>query len=282
MFRLINNIKTAMLLGLLMGLFLIVGNAIAGKTGLIAALIFGGGMNIFAYLFSDKIALLGMGARYVSPQEAPEIYQMVNELASKARIPTPKVYIAPTAVPNAFATGRSPRHAAICLTQGIIEMLEPEELKAVIGHELAHIKHYDMLISTIAATIAGAISALGYLLWFMPLGSSDDDAPNPLLALVMIIIAPIAAALIQLAISRKREFVADNYSAELMQDPYPLAYALKKLYLANQRMPLRLANPAQQGLFIVQPLTTDSIAKLFSTHPPIEERIKALIGSRRI
>ncbi len=278
MFRFINNVKTAMLLAGLMVLFVLVGNAIGGRQGMIFALIFGGGMNIFAYFFSDKIALLGMGAKPVSPTEAPEIYQMVRELCTKANLPMPRIYIAPTPTPNAFATGRSPRHAVICLTAGIIKMLEPHELKAVIGHELAHIKHYDMLISTIAATIAGAISALGYLLWFIPIGGSDDEGGNPLVALALLILAPIAAGLIQLAISRKREFVADNYSAELLNDPYPLAYALKKLHYANQQMPLALANPAQQNLFIVQPLTGENIAKLFSTHPPIEERIKALIG----
>ncbi len=277
MFRFLNNVKTAMLLAALMALFIYVGNLIGGRNGMIIALFLGGGMNIIAYYFSDKIALATMRAVEVSPNDAPEIYQLVRELAVKANLPMPKVYIAPTQVPNAFATGRNPKHAVVCLTQGIIQMLDKRELAGVIGHELAHIKHYDMLISTVAATIAGAISMLGYLLWFVPIGGDDDDG-NPLAALAMIILAPIAAALIQMAISRKREFNADSYSAEIVGDPLPLASALEKLEAMNKQMPMKLANPAQENLFIVQPFTGETITKLFSTHPPVKERIKALIG----
>ncbi len=281
MFRFLNNVKTAMLLAALMALFIYVGNLIGGRNGMIIALLLGGGMNIVAYYFSDKIALATMRAVEVSPNDAPEIYQLVRELAVRANLPMPKVYIAPTQVPNAFATGRNPKHAVVCLTQGIIRMLDKRELAGVIGHELAHIKHYDMLISTVAATIAGAISMLGYLLWFVPIGGDDDDG-NPLAALAMIILAPIAAALIQMAISRKREFNADSYSAELLGDPLPLASALEKLETMNKQMPMKLVNPAQENLFIVQPFTGETITKLFSTHPPVKERIKALIGRESI
>jgi len=277
MFRFLNNVKTAMLLAALMALFIYVGHIIGGQTGMIIALLLGGGMNIVAYYFSDKIALATMGARPVSPNDAPEIYQLVRELATRANLPMPKVYIAPTQVPNAFATGRNPQHAVVCLTEGIIRLLDKRELAGVIGHELAHIKHYDMLISTVAATIAGAISMLGYLLWFVPIGGDDDDG-NILAALAMIILAPIAAGLIQMAISRKREFNADSYSAEIVGDPMPLATALEKLEAMNKQMPMKLANPAQENLFIVQPFTGESMMKLFSTHPPVKDRVKALIG----
>ncbi len=266
-----------MLLAVLMALFIFAGNAIGGQRGMIIALILGGGMNIGAYFFSDKIALASMRAREVSPNDAPEIYQMVQQLSTQANLPMPKVYIAPTQTPNAFATGRNPHHAVVCLTEGIIRLLDKRELAGVIGHELAHVKHYDMLISTVAATIAGAISALGYLLWFIPIGGGDDDG-NPLAAIAMIILAPIAAMLIQMAISRKREFNADSYSAQLLHDPMPLATALEKLQSGNRQMPMKLVNPSQENMFIVQPFSGEGMTKLFSTHPPVAERVKALIG----
>jgi len=279
MFRFINNVKTAMLLAALMVIFVVAGGAIGGQRGMIIALIMGGGMNIVAYFFSDKIALATMGAREVNRDQAPEIYDTVEYLARKAQLPMPKVYIAPTDIPNAFATGRNPSHAVVCLTSGIMKILNRDELAAVIGHELSHVKHYDMLISTVAATIAGAISALGYMLYFIPIGGrNDDEGGNPLAALAMIILAPIAAAMIQMAISRKREYNADSYGAELVGDPMQLATALEKLEYQNKRMPMHLANPAQASLFIVQPLLTETLSSLFSTHPATKDRVKALIG----
>ncbi len=279
MFRFLNNVKTAMLLAALMVIFVVAGRAIGGTNGAIIALILGGGMNIVAYFFSDKIALATMGAKEISRDQSPEIYDIVENLARRAQLPMPRIYIAPTDVPNAFATGRNPKHAVVCLTSGIMRILDREEIAAVLSHELAHVKHYDVLISTIAATIAGAISALGYMLYFIPIGgSNDDDRGNPLAALLMIILAPIAAALIQLAISRKREYNADNYGAELMGNPMPLATALEKLEYMNKQMPMNLANPAQANMFIVQPLLGEGFTSLFQTHPSTQARVKALIG----
>ncbi|NLX06318.1 MAG: zinc metalloprotease HtpX [Phycisphaerae bacterium] len=280
MFRFINNLKTFMLLAGLMAIFVLVGSY-WGQTGMIIALFLGGFMNVVAYFFSDKIALATMRAQPVSPNEAPEIYQMVRELAVKAGLPMPRVYVAPTATPNAFATGRNPQHAVVCLTQGILNTLDRQELRGVIAHELSHIKHYDVLISTIAATIAGAISAFVYLLWFVPVGSSDSRGGNPLVAIAGIILAPIAAGLIQMAISRKREYNADNYAAELVGDGMPLATALEKLHAGNQRRPMQLANPSQANMFIVEPFSGRDLANLFATHPSVEKRVKALIGRER-
>jgi len=280
MFRFINNLKTFMLLAGLMAIFVLVGSY-WGQTGMIIALFLGGFMNVVAYFFSDKIALATMRAQPVSPNEAPEIYQMVRELAVKAGLPMPRVYVAPTATPNAFATGRNPQHAVVCMTQGILNTLDRQELRGVIAHELSHIKHYDVLISTIAATIAGAISAFVYLLWFVPVGSSDSRGGNPLVAIAGIILAPIAAGLIQMAISRKREYNADNYAAELVGDGMPLATALEKLHAGNQRRPMQLANPSQANMFIVEPFSGRDLANLFATHPSVEKRVKALIGRER-
>jgi len=279
MSRFANNVKTAMLLAALMALFVVVGYSLRGTQGLVIALIFGGAMNIFAYFYSDKLALAMMRARPLAESEAPEIYRTVRDLSMRAGLPMPRVYVAPTMTPNAFATGRSPRKAVVCVTAGIMEMLDRRELAGVIAHELAHIKHYDVLISTIAATIAGAISALGYLIWFMPIGGMGDRrGGNPLGALLMIILAPIAAMLIQMAISRKREFNADGYGAELLGDPMPLAVALEKLHYGNRQLPMKLANPGQANMFIVEPFTGESFASLFSTHPRVKARVKALIG----
>lgn len=281
MSRFVNNAKTAMLLAAMMALFVVAGHYFAGQRGMILALIFGGVMNIIAYFFSDKIALATMRAKPVGPNDAPEIYQTVRQLATRAGLPMPRVYIAPTATPNAFATGRNPRNGVVCLTQGILNMLDRRELAGVIAHELAHIKHRDILISTVAATIAGAISALGYLLWFVPIGGSDNRGGNPLAALAMIILAPIAAMLIQAAISRKREYNADDYGKQLVGDGVPLATALEKLHAANQRHPMRLANPAQANMFIVEPFSGKDAVNLFATHPPVAKRVEALTGRKR-
>jgi heat shock protein HtpX len=278
MFRFMNNVKTAMLMAALMAILIAVGS-FWGRNGIMMAFMFGGVMNIVAYFFSDKIALATMGAKEVSAQEAPELYEIVQELAGKAHLPMPRVYIAPTDVPNAFATGRNPSHAVVCLTSGIMRILDRNEIAAVVGHELSHVKHYDMLISTVAATIAGALTMLAHMAMFLPLGGrSDERDGNPLAGLLMIILAPIAAALIQMAISRKREYNADSGGAELVGSPMYLATALEKLDRINQAHPMELANPAQANMFIVQPLKGEGIAGLFRTHPATRDRVQALIG----
>jgi heat shock protein HtpX len=276
-FRFVNNLKTAMLLALLMSVFMLAGSMIAGGRGFVIALILGGGMNIIAYFYSDKIALASMRAQQVTEKEAPQLVRMVEDLSVRAGLPTPRVYICPQDSPNAFATGRNPRNAAVAVTQGILEMLDTNELRGVIGHELAHIKHRDILISSIAATIAGAISALGYLLWFIPIGG-DRRGGNPLAAIAMIILAPIAAALIQMAISRKREFNADDYGAELAGDPMYLATALEKLHVLGRRRPMKVAMESQKSMFIVAPFSGKNAMDLFNTHPSLKKRLTALIG----
>jgi len=276
MFRFVNNLKTAMLLALLMSVFMLAGSMIGGGRGLIIALILGGGMNIIAYFYSDKIALASMRAQQVTEKDAPELVRMVEDLSVKAGLPTPRIYICPQDSPNAFATGRNPKNAAVAVTKGILEMLDHNELRGVIGHELAHIKNRDILISSVAATIAGAISALGYLLWFIPIGGGRRG--NPLAAIAMIILAPIAAALIQMAISRKREFNADDYGAELAGDPMYLATALEKLHVLGRRCPMKLAMESQKSMFIVAPFSGKDALDLFNTHPSLKKRLMALIG----
>jgi heat shock protein HtpX len=276
MFRFINNLKTTILLAALMGLFLAVGSY-WGRPGMGIALLLGGGMNIIAYFFSDKLALLTMQAREVSDREAPELVAIVRRLARQAGLPMPRVYICPQPAPNAFATGRNPSHAAVAVTEGLLEALNPDELTGVLGHELAHVKHRDILISSIAATIAGAISALGYLLYFVPVGG-DNRRGNPLAALALIILSPIAAALIQMAISRKREYNADSYGAQLAGNPIYLATALEKLHLYNQRIPMRVPLDGQRNMFIVEPFTGREGFDWFNTHPSLKKRLKALIG----
>ncbi len=281
MFRFINNLKTFSLLASLMVLFVIGGKAIGGTNGIIIAFIFGGAMNIGAYYFSDKLALKSMSAREVTESQMPELISIVRELSQKASIPMPRVYICPQQAPNAFATGRNPRNAAVAVTEGLLSILNRDELAGVIAHELAHVKHRDILIGSIAATIAGAISALGYLLWFLPIGGDDDDG-NPLAALAMIILAPIAAGLIQMAISRKREYNADSYGAELSGDPIYLATALSKLNNVASRTPMKLAMESQKSMFIVNPFTGKKKKDWFSTHPSLESRLEALIGRESV
>ena len=273
-----NNVKTLLLLVTLTLILIWAGASLGGKQGMTVAFIFAIGMNFFAYWFSDKIVLGMYRARKVTESEAPELYGIVRRLAQKAEMPMPKVYIIEQEQPNAFATGRNPKHAAVAVTTGIMRMLSQEELQGVIGHELAHIKHRDILVSTIAATIAGAISFLAQMAqWAMIFGhrGDDDEGGNPLAALVMMIVGPIAALIIQMAISRSREYSADEGGARLAGNPRYLSGALRKLHLASQKIPMN-ANPATSHMFIVNPLSGGGILKLFSTHPPIEERITRL------
>jgi heat shock protein HtpX len=272
-----NTMKTIVLMVFLTVFFIFVGSLIGGKQGATLALILALGMNFFAYFFSHKIVLAMYGAKEVTEAEAPELYKIVRRLAQRAGLPMPKVYIIQSEQPNAFATGRSPKHGVVAVTTGIMRILSREELEGVIGHELAHIKHRDILISTIAATIAGAISYLAQMaMWASIFGRSDDeDSGHPIVSLLMMIIAPIIAMIIQLAISRAREYSADEGGAKIAGNPLYLANALRKLHYASQAIPME-ANPGTAHLFIVNPLSGRSLIKLLSTHPPIEERIERL------
>ncbi len=269
-----NNVKTTILMGSLMGLCLGIGYLIGGNGGLIYAFVIGGVFNLIAFFFSDKIALATMRAQEIGPNDDPALWQIVEDLSQRAGLPMPRVYISPAAAPNAFATGRGPHHSAVCVTAGLRQMLNDNELRGVLAHELSHVKNRDVLISTIAAIMAGAITMLTRFVFWTG-GGDDDRRVNPLIAILMMVLAPIAAMLIQLAISRSREYEADRSGAELAGDPEGLARSLQKLEAANKRIPLPVPD-AQSSLFIVQPLTGSSVAKLFSTHPPTEERIARL------
>ena len=273
-----NNIKTLFLLVALNHVLVWAGGAFGGKNGMTIALIIALGLNLVAYWFSDKIVLRMYGAKQVTEADAPELYGIVRRLSRKAQMPMPKVYMIEGDQPNAFATGRNPKHAAVAVTSGIMRILSSDELTGVIGHELAHIQHRDILISTIAATIAGAISYLAQMAqWAAIFGnrSDDEEGGSPVAALVMMIVGPIAALLIQMAISRSREYVADEGGARLAGNPRYLSNALKKLHTASQQIPMH-ATPATSHMFIVNPLSGGGLLKLFSTHPPMEERIAKL------
>jgi heat shock protein HtpX len=260
-------------------LLVFVGAALGGKNGMTIALIFAFGMNFITYWFSDKIVLKMYRAKEVSEAEDPELFGTVRRLSQKAELPMPKVYIMEQEQPNAFATGRNPKHGAVAVTTGIMKILSREELEGVLAHELAHIKNRDILVGTIAATIAGAISYIAQMAqWAMIFGgrsSEEGEHGNPIASLVMMIVGPIAAMLVQMAISRSREYGADAGGANISGNPLYLANALKKLQMASQRIPMD-ANPATSHMFIVNPLSGGGILKLFSTHPPIEERIERL------
>lgn len=280
-----HTVKTLVLMVFLTVFFIFIGSLIGGKQGATIALIMAVGMNFFAYFFSHKIVLAMYGAKEVTEAEAPELYSIVRRLSQRAGLPMPKVYIIESDQPNAFATGRSPKHGVVAVTTGIMRILSREELEGVIGHELAHIKHRDILISTIAATIAGAISYLAQMAqWAMIFGGArhDDEegGGHPVVALLMMIIAPIIAMIIQLAISRAREYAADEGGARIAGNPLYLANALRKLHYASQAIPMD-ANPGTAHLFIVNPLSGRSLMKLFSTHPPIEERIARLEAMKK-
>ncbi len=276
MYTIWNNFKTMLLMSGLMGLCIGIGYLIGGPQALIPALVIGGVMNFVAFFFSDKIALATVRAVEISENDDPSLWNAVRMLAEQAKIPMPRVYISPAAAPNAFATGRSPRHSAICVTAGLRRILTNDELAGVIAHELSHVKHRDILISSIAAVIAGAISVLSYAM-FWGGGDRDRRGGHPLIALLLIILAPIAASLIQLAISRSREFEADRSGANLLGSGRPLARALQKLDNASKNIPLPVPD-SQANMFIVAPFTGSDMAKLFMTHPPVEERIERLMN----
>ena len=280
-----NSLKTTFLMAVLTVLLVLAGGALGGEGGMMMAFIFALVMNGVSYWFSDKIVLRMYGAKEISADEAPKLRRIVEDLTLRARMPMPKLYLIPQEAPNAFATGRDEKHAVVAVTQGILEILDERELRGVLAHELSHIKNGDILIGTIAAAMAGAISMLANMAhWGMIFGGRSDDnreGGHPIVALAMIIIAPLAAMLVQMAISRGREFGADATGAAVSGDPLSLASALRKLEQGAQRLPMD-ANPATAHLFIVSPLTGGGLMTLFSTHPSMEERIRRLeeMGSR--
>ena len=279
-----NTFRTTILLAVLTALLVWIGDMLGGRQGAVIALVIAGGMNFFSYWFSDKIVLKMYRGQEITANDDPELYGLVTDLATRAGLPMPKVYIIPEETPNAFATGRNPQHAAVAVTQGIRRILNKRELAGVLGHELSHVVNRDILVSTIAATLAGAISYMAQMAqWAMIFGGNrdrDDEGGSNIFGLiVMMIVAPLAAMLIQMAVSRSREYGADAGGAKITGDPLALASALKKLHIGSQQIPLQ-ASPATANatahMFIVNPLTGRSMAALFSTHPPMEERVRRL------
>ena len=279
-----NWVKTALLMAAIMALFGVVGGMIGGESGMLLALVFGAAMNVFSYWFSDKMVLKMYNAREVDETSAPQFYGMVRELAQRAGLPMPRVYLINEDQPNAFATGRNPEHAAVAATTGILQLLSARELRGVMAHELAHVAHRDILISTVSATMAGAISALANFAMFFG-GRSEDGRPsNPLASIAVALLAPLAASLIQMAISRAREYEADRGGAEVSGDPHALADALAKIQMyAEGRIPMAPAeaHPETAQMMILNPLSGGGISGLFSTHPPTEERIARLRAMAR-
>jgi heat shock protein HtpX len=274
-----NGVKTAVLLALLSGLILLVGRWLGGSGGLTIAFVIALATNGIAYFYSDKMALRSMRARPVSEAEQPAMYRIVRELSTAARQPMPRLYVSPTNAPNAFATGRNPRNAAGCCTEGILGLLDERELRGVLGHELAHVYNRDILISSVAAGLASVIMYLGYIAWLVPIGrSGDDDGPGPLGALAVLILGPVAAGLIQMAISRSREYQADASGAQVTGDPLALASALRKLEMGTRALPLPPEPNLQttSSLMIANPFRREGMSSLFSTHPPMAERIARL------
>jgi len=278
-----NVFKTAILLALLTAMLVLLGGAVGGRQGMLVAFCIALVMNFVSYWWSDKIVLRMYGAQPIEEAQAPGLYAMVHRLASKAGIPMPRVYLIPSDQPNAFATGRNPEHAVVAVTEGIMRILDDDELEGVLAHEISHVTNRDVLIGTIAATLAGAITYLAHMAqWAAFMGGGrrdDDDSPSPIVMILMAVVAPLAAMLVQLAVSRSREFGADASGARLAGRTWGLSKALEKLDMASQQVPMQ-ANPATAHMFIVNPLTGASFSRLFSTHPPTEERIARLRAMR--
>jgi len=275
-----NGLKTALLLGLLSAILIVGGSAIAGRQGIYIGLAIALATNFFSYFFSDKLALAMSGAQPLTEENFPEVYRriapLVGNLARRMGLPMPKLYITPEESPNAFATGRNPSNSSIAFTQGILQLMPDSELEGVVAHELGHVLHRDILISSVAATVAAAITAIARMaMFFGPRRDDDDEGGNPIAAVAMMILAPIAAMLVQMAISRSREYDADAASAKYVGSPYPLIGALQKLDNWSQRIPME-ANLATQHLYIMKPFTGSALFKLFSTHPSTEDRIARL------
>ncbi len=271
--------RTTFLLVALTLLLMFMGQTIGGRNGMTLGLGIAICMNAFAYFFSDKIALASSGAQRVSREQVPRLYEVMERLAAKARLPMPKLYLVPEAAPNAFATGRNPQHASVAVTQGLLELMNDEELEGVIAHELSHVRNYDILISSVAATIAGAIVWIPRLGYWFGIGDRDDDGNrgSGILGLLLMILAPFGAMLLQLGLSRQREYSADETGARMVGQPYGLISALQKLGAYNQRIPTTSVSPSTSALCIVKPLFgSGTVSSLFSTHPPLEKRIQAL------
>ncbi len=278
-----NVFKTGMLLAVLTAMLVLIGGAFGGRQGMLIAFVFAFLMNVFSYWFSDKIVLAMYRAKRIDEAQAPNVHAILRRLTTRAGIPMPPVYLIATDTPNAFATGRNPSHAAVAVTEGILRMLDDDELEGVLAHELSHVKNRDVLISTVAATLAGAITYLAHMAqWAALFGGrsrDDDEGGNPIALILVAVLAPIAAMLVQLAVSRAREFQADATGARMAGQPWGLAKALEKLQMANERAPMA-ANASTAHLFIVNPLSGGVMARLFSTHPPLEERIARLRAMR--
>ncbi len=274
-----SQLKTGLLLGLLTAIILFFGQAMGGQGGLVIAFGLAVIMNIGSYWFSDKIVLSMYRAQEIPPNQGHRLYAIVSDLARRAQLPMPKVYIIPEQAPNAFATGRNPAHGVVAVTQGLLQLMNENEIRGVLAHEMGHIKNRDILIQSVAATLGGAIMMIASIVkWgaIFGMGRSDDEGGNPFAALALAIIAPLAAMLIQMGISRSREFLADQTGARLAGNPHFLANALEKLSAYSQRIPMHQGNPSSAHMFIVNPFSAQSMASLFSTHPPTEERIRRL------
>jgi heat shock protein HtpX len=280
-----NVFKTGLLLAVLTAMLVLIGGAVGGRQGMLVAFVVAVVMNFVSYWFSDKMVLAAYGAQPIEEAAAPRLYAIVHRLATRAGIPMPRVYLIPSETPNAFATGRNPEHAVVAVTEGIMRILDEEELEGVLAHELSHVKNRDVLISTIAATLAGAITYLAHMAQWAAMfggrrGDDDEGGSNPLAMILLAVLAPIAALLVQMAVSRSREFQADATGAQVAGKSWGLAKALEKLQMANQQIPMADATPATAHLFIVNPLSGQTLMRLFSTHPPLEERIARLRAMR--
>lgn len=278
MTQFVNNIKTVMLFGALFSLIVFVGAMIGGRQGMIIAFVVAGAMNFFAWFYSDKLAIAAMRGQEIGPDDEPRLYEMTRRLAERAGLPMPRLFICPQDAPNAFATGRNPRHAAVAVTTGLLRLLNDAEIEGVIAHELAHIKNRDTLISMVAATVAGVFSMLAQWAFFFGMGNRAGG--NPLAVIAVLILGAIGAAMIKMTISRAREFVADADGAKIAGSPHGLVNALQKLDAMARRVPLRNPNPAMNNMFIVEPFVGKTLTNLFASHPPVEQRVASLLRQR--